>query len=364
MNDNISFKKEAILDGTNYRIWYDNIIDAIDKEGLGEYLEKDILAELNTLDQDKEETKRKIKEANINNSKVRYIIKNTINTKIHNDRIGIKTSSEIIAYLKEKYEHDVNNMTQWINKLKTIKAKKEVEIPSVIKKILRIFKNMDDLSTGLEDKKKVKYFLNALPNSYRKKLVLTNDTNVDDLKNKINEDLKMWAYVGDLSNNNEDTDNPMDIDYAWKYNHRKNNNKKNNNNKNNNNKNNKLFSKKGYFYKKGNFNKEPNHCNRFNNKYCEICERNGHSTRECRYNPWNPKGIFNKYYKNDLENHKHEYNDKYHQKGKKATGYINLNDEYNEDVSYDDIKCFTKFMIRKEKKETMNLTNMRNLIIL
>jgi len=214
MNDNISFKKEAILDGTNYRIWYDNIIDAIDKEGLGEYLEKDILAELNTLDQDKEETKRKIKEANINNSKVRYIIKNTINTKIHNDRIGIKTPSEIIAYLKEKYEHDVNNMTQWINKLKTIKAKKEVEIPSVIKKILRIFKNMDDLSTGLEDKKKVKYFLNALPNSYRKKLVLTNDTNVDDLKNKINEDLKMWAYVGDLSNNNEDTDNPMDIDYA------------------------------------------------------------------------------------------------------------------------------------------------------
>jgi len=107
MNDNISFKKEAILDGTNYRIWYDNIIDAIDKEGLGEYLEKDILAELNTLDQDKEETKRKIKEANINNSKVRYTIKNTINTKIHNNIIGIKTPSEIIAYLKEEYEHDV-----------------------------------------------------------------------------------------------------------------------------------------------------------------------------------------------------------------------------------------------------------------
>ena len=58
------------------------------------------MAELNTLDQDKEETKRKIKEVNINNSKVRYIIKNTINTKIHNDIIGIKTPCEIYDFTR------------------------------------------------------------------------------------------------------------------------------------------------------------------------------------------------------------------------------------------------------------------------
>ena len=46
-----------------------------------------------------------------------------------------KILSLIITFLKEEYGHDVN-MTQWINKLKMIKAKKEDEIPVAIKKNL------------------------------------------------------------------------------------------------------------------------------------------------------------------------------------------------------------------------------------
>ena len=113
----------------------------------------------------------------------------------------------------------------------------------------------------------------------------------------------MRAKVNDFSNFNEYTDDQMDIDYAWKNSHKNNNNFNNNNN---NNRNNKLLSKKG------NFNKDPNNNNRFNNKYSEISERNGYFTREYRYNPRKPKGIYNKYYKKDIENYKYKCKEKYY----------------------------------------------------
>jgi len=68
----------VILDVIIYCTLYDNIIDPIVKEGRDEYLEKNILAESNKLDQNKEETKENIKEIKTNNNKIRYIIKNTI----------------------------------------------------------------------------------------------------------------------------------------------------------------------------------------------------------------------------------------------------------------------------------------------
>ena len=46
----------------------------------------------------------------------------------------------------------------WIKKLKSIKAKREEDIPKVIQKVLKIFKNMEDSNTTMDGKEQVKYF--------------------------------------------------------------------------------------------------------------------------------------------------------------------------------------------------------------
>jgi len=115
MNESLFFKKEAILNGKNYNIWYDSLKDVLEKDGLEEYLIKDVVKEkeraTNSNADDIENAKR-------NNTKVRYIIKNTICTKIHEDIIGMTTPREIIEYLEGEYKLNENDMTQWMNKLR------------------------------------------------------------------------------------------------------------------------------------------------------------------------------------------------------------------------------------------------------
>jgi len=45
MNESLFFKKEAILIGKNYNIWYDSLKDILEKDGLEEYLIKDVVKE-------------------------------------------------------------------------------------------------------------------------------------------------------------------------------------------------------------------------------------------------------------------------------------------------------------------------------
>ena len=72
-----------------------------------------------------------IENAKRNNTKVRYIIENTICTKIHENIIGMTTPCEIIEYLKGEYKLNENDMTQCMNKLREVKAKKEEDIPFI-----------------------------------------------------------------------------------------------------------------------------------------------------------------------------------------------------------------------------------------
>jgi len=68
------------------------------------------------------------------------------------DIIGIQAASVIIETLKVEYNKDIKDLTQWIKKLKSIKAKKEEVIPKAIKNATKIFKNMEDANASMEEK--------------------------------------------------------------------------------------------------------------------------------------------------------------------------------------------------------------------
>jgi len=128
-----------------------------------------------------------IKKAKQENKKVRLIIINSIIPKIHEDIIGIEAES-----LKSEYNSEANDFLQWINKLTTIKTRTKNEIPTACKKMIKIFSNMKEAKAPMEEKKKAKYFLRALPTSFKSNFILV--VTVDSLYNKIKEDLKLWNY--------------------------------------------------------------------------------------------------------------------------------------------------------------------------
>ena len=135
-----------------------------------------------------------IKKAKQENKKVRLIIINSIIPKIHEDIIGIEAASAITESLKSEYNSEANDFLQWINKLTTIKTRTKNEIPTACKKMIKIFSNMKEAKAPMEEKKKAKYFLRALPTNYKSKFILDSNITVDSLYNKIKEDLKLWNY--------------------------------------------------------------------------------------------------------------------------------------------------------------------------
>ncbi|ORY57943.1 hypothetical protein LY90DRAFT_506343 [Neocallimastix californiae] len=106
---------------------YDTISTAVEQLGLSEYLEKDIAKELD--DQGKD--KNIIKQAKSKNNQ------------IHEEIIGIIPAFLTIETLKTEYGKETEDMTQWIRKLKSIKANTMEKNPKVNRKIKKIFQNMD-----------------------------------------------------------------------------------------------------------------------------------------------------------------------------------------------------------------------------
>jgi len=228
-------------------------------------------------------------------------------------------------------------MTQWIRKLKSIKANKVEEIPKAIRKIKKIFQNMDEAKANMTEKEKLKYFINILPEKYKRKLVLKESTKVDNLYDQIKEDLTMWNNIDDLeSDKSTYNDDPLEIDYAGKLTNKekplqrqsKHNNYGYNKNSNNHN-NNKHNNNKNYNYKNYNNNKNFNHYknyknsnnNNFDNKFCEICDKTGHTTKEWYFNPKNPRSKYHKYYNNNEE--RRNNNNKGSNNNKRYIDYIN-----------------------------------------
>jgi len=199
-------------------------------------------------------------------------------------------------------------LPQWINKLTTIKARTENEIPIAGKKMIKIFNNIKKVKAPMEEMEKVKYFL---PTSYKSKFILDSDITVDSLYNKIKENLKLWNYFNNWGNTTKEEthDDPMDIDYAGKFKGKG--------------KQNKRINK---IQKYGSNNKEQERNikkgKEEKDKYCYICDMNNHDTKESYFNPKNSKSKFNKYYNENKKSNNKNYikNKKYY--NKRYIGYV------------------------------------------
>jgi len=64
------------------------------------------------------------------------------------------TPREIIEYLKGEYKLNENDMTQWMNKLREVKVKKEEDIPFTLKILFKLFKGMESSGNNISEKEK------------------------------------------------------------------------------------------------------------------------------------------------------------------------------------------------------------------
>ena len=181
---------------------------------------------------------------------------------------------------------------------------------------------------------------------------------------------KTSLYEGWKSKEKYDQDDPMEIDMVGKFknNNTDNNTKYNNNKIKYNNYNNKFKSNNNYNNK---YNNNNNYNSKYNNnkrrngiynyknngyytrKQCDICDKYGHTTKECWFNPRNQnsryKDIFDVIDKN--YRNKNNYNNNYNNNNRnnnnlnpKGTHYIghmekfDINEEYNNNIDYEDLR--------------------------
>jgi len=126
--------------------------------GLIDYLSSDNLEEAKSSGD--EATYQKVQKENY---RIRFMIVNSVTDKIHEDLVGIQSVYSLIGYLKADYDKGQKDLTKWIEKLMSIKAKRVEEIPRAIINIKRIYSSMSDAKATMQETEKIKYFIRALP---------------------------------------------------------------------------------------------------------------------------------------------------------------------------------------------------------
>jgi len=213
-------------------------------------------------------------------------------------------------------------MLYWAKKIADLKAKTIKDIPKILTKLDNIFENMKKSKFPISDKEKSKYAYNTFPPGFRSKFEFNVNETYKQLCERIKYNITMKSYAGEWDNNNEDTnsnrsDDPMEIDALHKRNKRFTKTDNNNNNKYNESK---YKNDKPMNHKNDNKNYNKNNQKE---KFCLICEKHGHTLKECWYNLKNP----------NRKNNGKSNNGKF-------MGYINdiqLSNEYNNGFNYHEL---------------------------
>eukprot|EP00833_Pecoramyces_ruminatium_P002538 jgi/Orpsp1_1/1176570/evm.model.c7180000058122.1 len=288
---------EVVLRGPkDFVYWYDYITTELVRRKLIDYIHEDKIKDI-----DIENTKsvNEIKEL-MKNAEARIVILGSITREIHKEVIGIISVYRMVEKIKKKYGGDFTDMGYWVRTLNSLHTEKKVEIMETLNSMKEIFTSMNSKNLKISEDEKLKYVFNALPQDYISKFILTKDDTFDTVYGKIEDDISRKSYIESWQNQNYN-DDPMEIDYVKK--------EHNKNEKNN--------SKK-------------------NNKYCGICDSHSHDLKDCC-------------------NHKRNYSNK---KGVHLIGKISdydINDYYNANVGYEDIK--TLFFDSDEDENYSNTLN-------
>jgi len=321
-------KSLIILKGTsNYILWFDSITTEFQKEQVSEYAKENKIKDIDVDDLKKKEDLEHL----MKNATARSLILHSITPEIHKKVAGILSAKDIMDKLKKYFGGDKNDTSYWISRLNSLSTSKEEKIMETLDQMRDIFKVMDSSQLRISDEEKIKYLYNALPEDYMGKFILEQNETFDSLYNKIDADLKKRSYIKGWNYDNRD-DDPMEINQVRK-----------------------IAIKNKNNYK--------------NNKYCSICEKTNHSTKECWYNLKNKNSKFtqmlnkcsndkNNNYFNKNKNNKNKNNcsKNYKNNNKKEYKFAgniskhDINNYYNSNVDFEDIK----FMFLEDKQEFNN----------
>jgi len=264
-----------ILRGSeNFKQWYNYICREISENGLSEYIKENKIRDLNV---DSNLWSEEDKTVLSNNASVRIMIIHTITNAVHRKIVGIESVYDIMELIKKMYgSTDIEkDLLYWITKLDSLSAKNERQIMSVIRQMKTIFTRMQENQFNLSEKEKIKYLISSIPKSYSLKIFLKNDDTFDSLYQQIVEDLSMMAYVYDWKDN-EDEDDEDDDDSVENVHSKR-----------------RSLMDKDYQRSTTSYNK----------KYCGICKKTNHDTKDCWYNLKSKNCRYKNFYEEIKHNH-------------------------------------------------------------
>jgi len=322
MDRNFNFPVKFFLDRNNYDLWFRMIKTVLNKYGLNKFIESDYLTsvkrDVKAKTKSEDELEKAFKEENF----AIEIILSSVTDKPLNIIKDIETPYEMMQKLKKEYDRKSSNDTQhYVNKLKTLKSKSIKDCHDTIMEMMRIFEILEKKKYFISDLEKIKFIYKAIPKTVKSLVIATDYDKVEEYVKKINKSLTVYNYLEDLDINEEketsknDEEDKMDIDYV-------------------------SAQKK-------------------TSKYCHICERKGHLTKECRYNL---KRKFSNKNKNKNNDKKYYKNKGKFSNDKKQVGYIetsyqddeNLDNETPDNETFDD-ETLDEELFELQGKEINNL---------
>ena len=353
MNRNATLLPEDRLNKDNYEAWHFVIESFLETNEVLDYVKSDIVTNLTGQLQEAKNAQtpdsaairrleKQIVEAKKKDAMARSIINTNISYEIVDKITNLKTAFAVMEKIKTLYSKKKNSDIQYLlKKMYSTKAKSIYECKEVITDLLEIFEKLENLKVKMDEIEKIRILYLSFPAAFRMTIFPREEETLNSFLKHAQHVINFQVYALNANDgiSNESTSNEdfMDIDNI-----------------------NSIEKKINYFH-------QP--------KYCHICETNGHTTKECRYNNLSTRNKNkNKYKPNEKRNKSKKKNsNKWNQnknKGKSVSNiqYVeqpeeskisleNLESMYQNDVNF--IEKINE--INLDQEETEKLNNIQNM---
>jgi len=281
MKDKFQLREEDLLNRNNFESWFIKIHTALKARNLLKYIESDVLSNLNKKLKEIENTddgkikkiKKKIKSAEKRDALTKSIIHDNI-TKEPFEYIKRETNAyNAMKKLEKLYKRKKTFSVQiWMDKLNSMKANNINECNNIMNQIMETFKLMELNKHSLSNQEKLGIIYNSLPEEIKLTVIPSIDDSPNEFYERITKIITFKIYAD--SKNTKETNNQNNIQNTPQT------------------------------IIQANLSTSIKKRKHDGNKYCEICEKNGHITKECWLNPKNKKSKYHDLYLKELENKK------------------------------------------------------------
>jgi len=309
MKTDFQLPPEEQLNGDNFENWIVKINNALKARKLLKYVNKNILKKYKNIkdlenlpDNKRKEILKRRKRVKAKDALASDIIFNNVNKDVFDfikrDENAYFRMKKLIKLYKRQDAFSIQN---WMKKLNSIKAENLHECSNKLNQIIEIFKLLESHNHVLSNQEKLSIMYNSLPDDLQNLIMPSVDQNANEFYNEINKKLTFKLYLKNQNNQNNQNQNiyqnPV---YSIETKHNK-------------------------IHKHNNSDNE----NSKNEKFCYICNRNGHTTKKCNLNPKNPLSYYHKFYVEYLQKYKSQKKNK--NKNKEINLAVNNNNNQEND---------------------------------